>query len=142
MPLSCMKMGSVSGAPSGTIALGTNEPRPSQGQMRQNGGCTAQFNREQPTCPRDEISVCPRRPVPFVPGTDPVCPGQCPAQTVCVYCMYIYVYTQRAQRSKKIEISSKIENFERERNFRASRPPRPYSLWGIRDVEIEIFERD
>ena len=47
---------------------------------------------------------------------------------------------QRAQRSKKFEISSEIENFEREWHFRASHPPRPYFLWGNRDVEIEIFE--
>ena len=43
---------------------------------------------------------------------------------------------------KKFEISSEIENFEREWNFRASHPPRPYFLWGNRDVEIEIFERN
>ena len=49
---------------------------------------------------------------------------------------------QRAQRSKTFEISIGIENFEREWNFRASHPPRPYFLWGNRDVEIEIFERD
>ena len=35
-------------------------------------------------------------------------------------------HTQRAQRSKKIEISSEIQNFERECKFRASHPPRPY----------------
>ena len=39
---------------------------------------------------------------------------------------------------KKIE----IENFEREQNFRASHPPRPYFCGGNRDVEIENFERD
>ena len=50
--------------------------------------------------------------------------------------------TQRAQRSKKFEISSEIENFERDWNFRASHPPRPYFLWGNRDVEIEILDRD
>ena len=33
---------------------------------------------------------------------------------------------------KKFEISSEIENFEREWNFRASHPPRPYVLWGNR----------
>ena len=49
---------------------------------------------------------------------------------------------QRAQRSNKFEISSEIENFERDWNFWASHPPRPYFLWGIRHVEIEIFERD
>ena len=50
--------------------------------------------------------------------------------------------TQRAQRSKKFEISSEIENFERDWKFRASHPPRPYFLCWNRDVEIEIFERD
>ena len=49
---------------------------------------------------------------------------------------------QRAQRSKKFEISGGIENFEREWKLRASHPPRPYFLWGNRDVEIEIFARD
>ena len=43
---------------------------------------------------------------------------------------------------KKFEMSSEIEDFEREWNFRASHPPRPKFLWGNRDVEIEIFERD
>ena len=44
---------------------------------------------------------------------------------------------------KKFEISIEIENFDREWNFRASHPPRPYFLlWGNRDVEIKIFERD
>ena len=51
-------------------------------------------------------------------------------------------FSQRAQRSKKIEVSSDIEDFEREWNFRASHPPRPYLLGEIRDVEIEVFERD
>ena len=53
-----------------------------------------------------------------------------------------HLITQRAQRSKNFELSSEIENFERECNFRASNPPRVYFLWGYRDVEIEIFERD
>ena len=50
--------------------------------------------------------------------------------------------SQRAQRSNKFEVSSEIENFEREWNFRASHPLRPHFLWGIRDVEIEILEWD
>ena len=50
--------------------------------------------------------------------------------------------TQRAQRSKKFEISIEIENFDREWNFRASHPPRHYFLWGNRDIEIKNFERD
>ena len=62
---------------------------------------------------------------------------------------------QRAQRSKKFEISSEIANFEREWKFLASHPPRPYFFVGIsrhRDlkirsrlklsIEIENFERD
>ena len=36
----------------------------------------------------------------------------------------------------------KIGDFERDSKFRASHPPRPYFLWGNRDVEIEIFDRD
>ena len=42
----------------------------------------------------------------------------------------------------------KIRDFDRDWKFRsrmkfsASHPPRPYFLWGNRDVEIEIFERD
>ena len=43
---------------------------------------------------------------------------------------------------KKFEISIEIENFDREWNFRASHPPRPYFLWGNRDIEIQIFELD
>ena len=55
---------------------------------------------------------------------------------------FIMCWPQRAQRSKKIEISIEIENFDREWNFRASHPPRPYFLWGNRDIDIRIFERD
>ena len=43
---------------------------------------------------------------------------------------------------KNSRFSMGIENFEREWNFRASHPPWLYFLWGNRDVEIEIFERD
>ena len=50
--------------------------------------------------------------------------------------------TQRAQWSKKFEISIEIENFDREWNFRASHPPRPFFFWGNQDIEIKIFERD
>ena len=46
------------------------------------------------------------------------------------------------KKSKNIEISSEIEIFEREWNFRASHPPRPLFLWGIRDVKTENFKRD
>ena len=56
--------------------------------------------------------------------------------------------SQRAQRSKKFDISSEIENFERERNFRASRPPRPYFCGGIETSRLKCssgiknFDRD
>ena len=63
-------------------------------------------------------------------------------QNIHVRISPLFHVSQRAQRSKKFEISIGIENFEREWNFRASHPPRPYFLWGNRDVEIEIFERD
>ena len=59
-----------------------------------------------------------------------------------------YSGTQRAQRSKKFEISSEIENFERERHFRASHPPRPYFCGEfdtsrlIFSSEIKNFDRD
>ena len=63
--------------------------------------------------------------------------------------------TQRAQRSKKFDISIGIENFEREWHFRASHPPRPYFLvgksrrrdWNFRarsknSIGIKNFDRD
>ena len=55
---------------------------------------------------------------------------------------------QRAQRSKKIEISIEIENFDREWNFRASHPPRPYFSGEIEtsrlkfSSEIKNFDQD
>ena len=61
--------------------------------------------------------------------------------------------TQRAQRSRKFEISSEIEIFEWDWKFRASHPPRPYFCGefetsrlkfssGIKKFDIENFERD
>ena len=56
--------------------------------------------------------------------------------------------TQRAQRSKKFEISIEIENFDREWNFWASHPPRPFFCGEIEtsrlkiSSEIKNFDRD
>ena len=56
--------------------------------------------------------------------------------------------SQRAQRSKKFEISIEIENFDREWNFRASHPLRPYFCGEIEtsrlkfSSEIKYFDRD
>ena len=56
--------------------------------------------------------------------------------------------SQRAQRSKKFEISIEIEDFDREWNFRASHPPRPYFCGEIEtsrlkfSSEIKNFDRD
>ena len=58
------------------------------------------------------------------------------------------VPTQRAQRSKKFEISSEIENFKREWNFRESHPLRPHFCGEIEtsrlkfSSEIKHFDRD
>ena len=42
---------------------------------------------------------------------------------------------------KKSRFRARLK-ISREWNFRASHPPRPYFLWGDRDVEIEMFEQD
>ena len=46
--------------------------------------------------------------------------------------------TQRAQRSKKVEISSEIVKISRERNVRASPPPRPYFCGEIETSRLKI----
>ena len=49
--------------------------------------------------------------------------------------------SHRAQRSKNSRFRWGLK-FRSRMKFWASHPPRPYFLWGNRDVEIEIFERD
>ena len=78
-----------------------------------------------------------------------------PFWTVLVQYAFPQYRGQRAQRSKKFEISIEIENFDREWKFRASHQPRHYFLWEIEtsrlkvsslkiknSIEIKNFDRD
>ena len=51
-------------------------------------------------------------------------------------------HSLRAQRLKKFKISLRDWNFQARLKFSSGPPTKPYFLWGILKVEIEIFNRD